>query len=144
MKYKIGIVGLGVMGHNLALNMERNSFPVAGYDLDAVKTKAFLEGPAAGRNILGVDSPTALMAALEKPRRILLMVPAGTPVDSAIVHLKPHLEPGDILMDGGNSFFLDTERRNKALESQGFNYIGTGVSGREEGALWGPARCCIE
>jgi 6-phosphogluconate dehydrogenase len=139
MKYKIGIVGLGVMGHNLALNMERNGFPVAGYDLDAAKTKAFLEGPAAGRNILGVDSPTALMAALEKPRRILLMVPAGAPVDSTIAHLKRHLKPGDILMDGGNSFFLDTERRNKALESEGFNYIGTGVSGGEEGALWGPA-----
>jgi len=139
MKYKIGIVGLGVMGHNLALNMERNGFPVVGYDLDATKTKAFLEGPAAGRNILGVDSPTALMAALEKPRRILLMISAGAPVDSAIAHLKPHLESGDILMDGGNSFFLDTERRNKALESEGFNYIGTGVSGGEEGALWGPA-----
>ena len=139
MTYKIGIVGLGVMGHNLALNMERNGFPVAGYDLDAAKTKAFLEGPAAGRNILGVDSPAELMAALEKPRRILMMVPAGAPVDSAIAHLKPHLEPGDILMDGGNSFFLDTERRNKALEAEGFNYIGTGVSGGEEGALWGPA-----
>jgi 6-phosphogluconate dehydrogenase len=139
MKYKIGIVGLGVMGHNLALNMERNGFPVAGYDLDAAKTKAFLEGPGASKNIIGVDSPAALMAALEKPRRILMMVPAGAPVDSAIAHLKPHLEPGDILMDGGNSFFLDTERRNKALEAEGFNYIGTGVSGGEEGALWGPA-----
>jgi len=139
MTYKIGIVGLGVMGHNLALNMELNGFPVAGYDLDAAKTKAFLKGPGAGKNIIGVDSPAALMAALEKPRRILMMVPAGAPVDSAIAHLKPHLEPGDILMDGGNSFFLDTERRNKALEAEGFNYIGTGVSGGEEGALWGPA-----
>ena len=139
MKYKIGIVGLGVMGHNLALNMERNGFPVAGYDLDAAKTKAFLKGPGAGKNIIGVDSPAALMAALEKPRRILMMVPAGAPVDSAIAHLKPHLEPGDILMDGGNSFFLDTERRNLALEAEGFNFIGTGVSGGEEGALWGPA-----
>jgi len=139
MNYKIGIVGLGVMGHNLALNMERNGFPVAGYDLDAAKTKAFLEGPGAGKNIIGVDSPAALMAALEKPRRVLLMVPAGAPVDSAIAHLKPHLEQGDILMDGGNSFFLDTERRNKALEAEGFNFIGTGVSGGEEGALWGPA-----
>jgi 6-phosphogluconate dehydrogenase len=139
MTYKIGIVGLGVMGHNLALNMERNGFPVAGYDLDAVKTKAFLEGPGAGKNIIGVDSPAALMAALEKPRRILLMVPAGAPVDRAITQLKPLLEPGDILMDGGNSFFLDTERRNKALEVEGFNYIGTGVSGGEEGALWGPS-----
>lgn len=139
MNYKIGIVGLGVMGHNLALNMERNGFPVAGYDLDAAKTKAFLEGPGRGKQILGVDSPSALMAVLEKPRRILLMVPAGAPVDSAIAHLKPHLEPGDILMDGGNSFFLDTERRNKELEAEGFNYIGAGVSGGEEGALWGPA-----
>jgi len=139
MKYKIGVVGLGVMGHNLALNMERNGFPVAGYDLDAAKTKAFLEGPAAGKNIIGVASPSALMQVLEKPRRILLMVPAGAAVDSAITHLKPYLEPGDILMDGGNSFFLDTERRNKALEAEAFNYIGTGVSGGEEGALWGPA-----
>jgi 6-phosphogluconate dehydrogenase len=139
MAYKIGIVGLGVMGHNLALNMERNGFPVAGYDLDAIKTRAFLDGPGAGKQIVGVDSPAGLMAALEKPRRILLMVPAGAPVDSAIAHLKPHMEPGDILMDGGNSFFLDTERRNTALEAEGFNFMGTGVSGGEEGALWGPA-----
>jgi 6-phosphogluconate dehydrogenase len=139
MKYKIGVVGLGIMGHNLALNMERNGFPVAGYDLDAAKTKAFLEGPATGKNIIGVGSPAALMAALEKPRRILMMVPAGAPVDSAIAHLKPHMEPGDILIDGGNSFFLDTERRSKELEAEGFNFVGTGVSGGEDGALWGPA-----
>lgn len=139
MAYKIGIVGLGVMGHNLALNMERNGFPVAGYDLDKAKTRAFLEGPASGKNIIGVDSPTALMAVLEKPRRVLMMVPAGAPVDSAIEHLKPSMEAGDILMDGGNSFFLDTERRNRSLEAEGFNFIGTGVSGGEEGALWGPS-----
>jgi 6-phosphogluconate dehydrogenase len=139
MKYKIGVVGLGVMGHNLALNMERNGFPVAGYDLDAAKTRSFLEGPAAGKAIIGADSPSALMDALEKPRRVLMMVPAGNPVDSAIAHLKPHMEAGDILIDGGNSFFLDTERRNKELEAEGFNFIGTGVSGGEEGALWGPS-----
>ena len=139
MTYKIGIVGLGVMGHNLALNMERNGFPVVGYDLDSGKTRAFLEGPAAGKQIIGVDSPAALMAALEKPRRVLMMVPAGPPVDSAIAHLKQHLEPGDILMDGGNSFFLDTDRRNRELEADGFNFIGVGVSGGEEGALWGPS-----
>ncbi len=139
MQYKIGIVGLGVMGHNLALNMERNGFPVAGYDLDAAKAKSFVEGQAKGKQIIAVDSPTALMAALEKPRRILMMVPAGPPVDSAIAHLKPHMEQGDILIDGGNSFFLDTERRNKELAAEKFNFIGTGVSGGEEGALWGPS-----
>jgi 6-phosphogluconate dehydrogenase len=83
MNYKIGIVGLGVMGHNLALNMERNGFPVAGYDLDATKTKTFLKGPGAGKQIIGVDSPAALMAFLEKPRLILLMVPAGAPVSTS-------------------------------------------------------------
>ena len=139
MTYKIGVVGLGVMGHNLALNMERNGFPVAGYDLDAAKTKAFVDGEAKGKKIIGVDSPTALMKALEKPRRVLMMVPAGPAVDSAIAHLKTHLEAGDILIDGGNSFFLDTERRSKELEAQGFNFMGTGISGGEEGALKGPA-----
>jgi 6-phosphogluconate dehydrogenase len=119
--------------------MERNGFPVAGYDLDPARSEAFLAGPAAGRQIIAAESPAALMALLEKPRRILLMVPAGAAVDSAIAHLKPHLEAGDILMDGGNSHFLDTERRNKELEADGFNFIGTGVSGGEEGALWGPA-----
>jgi len=137
--YKIGVVGLGVMGGNLALNMERNGFPVAGYDLDTARTRAFLQGPAAGKKVTGVDSPAALMAALEKPRRVLMMVPAGPPVDSAIAHLKPHLEAGDILIDGGNSWFLDTERRGRELAAEGFNYIGTGVSGGEEGALWGPS-----
>lgn len=139
MEYKIGVVGLGVMGHNLALNMERNGFPVAGYDLDFAKTKAFLEGDAAGKSIIGVESPAALMDALEKPRRVLMMVPAGIAVDSAIAHLKPYMEPGDILIDGGNSFFMDTERRNKELEEGGFHFIGMGVSGGEEGALWGPS-----
>jgi 6-phosphogluconate dehydrogenase len=139
MKYAIGVVGLGVMGHNLALNMERNGFPVVGYDLDTAKTKSFLEGPAAGKNIMGVHSPKDLTAALERPRRILLMTPAGSAVDSAIKQLKPYLESGDILIDGGNSFFMDTERRNQALEREGFNFIGSGVSGGEEGALWGPS-----
>jgi 6-phosphogluconate dehydrogenase len=127
------------MGGNLALNAERNGFPVAGYDLDAAKTRAFVSGPAAGKRVSGVESPAALMAALEKPRRVLMMVPAGAAVDSAIAHLAPHLEPGDILIDGGNSWFLDTERRSKALAGDGFNFVGMGVSGGEEGALWGPS-----
>jgi len=139
MQCRIGLVGLGVMGGNLALNMERNGFPVAGYDRDAARTSAFLRGPAAGRQVVGVDSPAALMAALETPRRVLMMVPAGRPVDDAIAHLVPHLQAGDILIDGGNSWFLDTERRNRELAGQGFHYIGTGVSGGEEGALWGPS-----
>jgi 6-phosphogluconate dehydrogenase len=139
MKCDIGIVGLGVMGSNLALNMERHGFGVAGYDLDPAKAKAFSSGPAAGKNVELADSPDGLMAILQRPRRVLLMVPAGAAVDSAIAHLKAHLQSGDILIDGGNSFFLDTERRSKALASEGFRLIGTGVSGGEEGALRGPS-----
>ena len=139
MKCDIGVVGLGVMGSNLALNMERHGFRVAGYDLDAKKADAFGRNAASGKQVAVAGSPDALAAMLEKPRRILMMVPAGAPVDSAIDHLKGVLEPADILIDGGNSFFLDTERRNKALASEGFHYVGTGVSGGEQGALWGPS-----
>jgi 6-phosphogluconate dehydrogenase len=135
----IGVVGLGVMGSNLALNMERHGFRIAGYDLDATKANAWLHGAAAGKNVELAGSPAGLMSVLKKPRRVLMMVPAGSPVDSAIEHLKGHLEKGDILIDGGNSLFSDTERRSRALEAEGFNYIGTGVSGGEQGALWGPA-----
>ena len=139
MKYKIGIVGLGVMGQNLALNMERNGFPVAGFDLDKAKTDAFLTGEGKGKEIISLDSIPSMIEVLEKPRRILMMVPAGKPVDAAIQQIKPHLEKGDILIDGGNSFFTDTERRTKELEADGINFVGAGVSGGEEGAKWGPA-----
>jgi len=139
MSSDIGVVGLGVMGANLALNMERNGFRIAGYDLEAAKGQAFVAGPAAGRHVELASSPEALMAMLKRPRRILMMVPAGAAVDSAIAHLTPHLQPGDILIDGGNSWFLDTERRSKELAAGGFHYVGTGVSGGEQGALWGPA-----
>jgi len=139
MDYKIGIVGLGVMGRSLALNLERNGFPVGGYDLEATQAKAFLTGYTRGRKMAAFDSPAALMSALERPRRVLLMVPAGAPVDNAIASLKPHLLPGDILMDGGNSFFMDTERRNKDLETEGFHFLGIGFSGGEQGALRGPS-----
>ncbi|MCX6551679.1 MAG: NADP-dependent phosphogluconate dehydrogenase [Acidobacteria bacterium] len=135
----IGVVGLGVMGSNLALNMERNGFRIAGYDLAAAKATAFVLGPAAGKRVELAESPDGLMAMLQKPRRVLMMVPAGDAVDSAIAHLKPHLEKGDILIDGGNSWFLDTERRSRELAAGGFHYVGTGVSGGEQGALWGPA-----
>jgi 6-phosphogluconate dehydrogenase len=139
MRCDIGVVGLGVMGSNLALNMERHGFRVAGYDLDAAKAQAFAAGVAAGKNVELAESPVGLTAILQKPRRILLMVPAGKAVDSAIAHLEGHLEPADILIDGGNSFFLDTERRSVALAAKGLNYVGTGVSGGEQGALWGPS-----
>ena len=139
MQCDIGVVGLGVMGANLALNMERNGFRIAGYDLEPAKGQAFVSGPAAGRQVELAASPDALMAMLKRPRRVLMMVPAGAAVDSAIAHLKPHLQPGDILIDGGNSWFLDTERRGRELAGGGFHYIGTGVSGGEQGALWGPA-----
>ncbi len=139
MRCDIGVVGLGVMGSNLALNMERHGFRVAGYDLDAAKAQAFVTGAAAGKNVELAESPGGLMAILQKPRRVLLMVPAGKAVDSAIAHLEGHLEPADILIDGGNSFFLDTERRGAAIAAKGLNYVGTGVSGGEQGALWGPS-----
>jgi 6-phosphogluconate dehydrogenase len=139
MTCKIGVVGLGVMGGNLARNIESRGFPVAGFDLDSAKTRSFLDGPAKGAKIAGVDSPERLMAALERPRRVLIMVPAGKAVDSVITHLQPHLETGDILIDGGNSYFTDTDRRTDDLAAAGFRFLGTGVSGGEEGALRGPA-----
>ena len=139
MDYKIGIIGLGVMGRSLALNLERNGFPMAGYDLNTAQAQAFVAGPAQGKQITGVASPAALMSMLEKPCRVLLMIPAGVPVDSVIAQLKPHLSPGDILLDGGNSFFMDTERRSRDLEAEGFGFMGIGISGGEQGALWGPA-----
>jgi 6-phosphogluconate dehydrogenase len=137
MTHAIGVVGLGVMGANLARNIESRGFSVAGYDLDQAKTKAFLEG--AGAAVAGVASPAALMDVLEQPRRVLLMVPAGKPVDSVIAHLRPHLGEGDILIDGGNSHFADTDRRSDELTAAGMHFLGTGVSGGEEGALRGPA-----
>ena len=139
MTCKMGVVGLGVMGASLARNIESKGLPVAGYDLDAAKMKAFLEGPARGKKIIGVDSPERLMEVLERPRRILFMVPAGPAVDSVIAHLQPHLEPGDILIDGGNSHFRHTDRRSDAAAAAGFHFVGAGVSGGEAGALLGPS-----
>ena len=138
MTYKIGVVGLGVMGANLARNMESKGFPVAGYDLDAAKRKAFVDA-APDDKVAAVDRPEQLMEALERPRRVLMMVPAGAAVDSVIAHLRPHLKEGDILIDGGNTFFRDTDRRCDDLAASGFHFIGAGVSGGEEGALHGPA-----
>jgi 6-phosphogluconate dehydrogenase len=137
-KANFGFMGLGVMGHMLALNMERNGFRVAGYDLDEEKVKSFgTKYP--GKNLVPCATLDEFLAALERPRRIMMMVPAGKVVDAAIDSIKDALEPGDLLIDGGNSFFMDTERRSKDLEAKGIIYIGTGVSGGEQGALWGPS-----
>jgi 6-phosphogluconate dehydrogenase len=139
MTFKVGVVGLGVMGASLARNIASRGFPVAGYDLDAATTQAFAAGEASGSAIGSADSLDKLMAVLERPRRVLMMVPAGAPVDSVIAHLRPHLEREDILIDGGNSFFRDTDRRADELASAGFRFVGMGVSGGEEGALRGPS-----
>jgi 6-phosphogluconate dehydrogenase len=139
MKQDIGVVGLGVMGASLARNFAGKGISVAGYDLDAAKMEAFLDGPAKGLPIAGASSPEQLMEMLERPRRILMMVPAGAAVDSVIAHLQPHLEPGDILIDGGNSLFKHTDRRADALAAAGFHFVGAGVSGGEQGALHGPS-----
>jgi 6-phosphogluconate dehydrogenase len=136
---QVGLIGLAVMGQNLALNIERNGFPVAVFNRTAARTKDFVEGPAAGKKFTGTYTLEELVAALERPRRIILMVQAGRPVDEQIAKLRPLLESGDIVVDAGNSLFQDTERRHKELEGTGINFVGMGVSGGEEGALWGPS-----
>jgi 6-phosphogluconate dehydrogenase len=138
-KQQFGLIGMAVMGQNLALNVERNGFSVAVYNRTAARTEEFVAGPARGKNIRPTYTVEGLVDALERPRRIMLMVKAGAPVDDTIAQLKPHLEPGNLIIDGGNSFFGDTERRAKELAEVGINYIGTGVSGGEYGALWGPS-----
>jgi 6-phosphogluconate dehydrogenase len=136
---QVGLVGLAVMGENLALNIERNGFPIAVYNRTAERTEALLAGRAKGKRVTGARSVRELVASLERPRRIVLMVKAGAPVDEMIGQLAPLLEPGDLLVDGGNSHFADTRRRHEALKAKGLPYIGSGVSGGEEGALWGPS-----
>ncbi len=137
-KQQIGVVGLAVMGKNLALNIESRGYSVSVYNRSESKTKQLLE-EAQGKNLVGTYSIEEFVESLEKPRKILIMVKAGEPTDATIAQLTPHLDKGDILIDGGNAFFEDTRRRNQELQEQGFNFIGTGVSGGEEGALKGPA-----
>ena len=135
----IGLYGLAVMGENLVLNMERNGFSVAVYNRTRSVTEEFAAGRAKDKRITPCYTLEEFVGALSTPRKIMLMVKAGDPVDQVIAQLKPLLDKGDLLIDGGNSFFKDTERRAVALAEEGFNYIGTGVSGGEEGALWGPS-----
>ncbi len=135
----IGLIGLAVMGENLILNMESKGFTVACFNRTISKVDDFINGRAKGKNIIGCKSIEEFVAALKKPRKIMLMVKAGQPVDDFIEQLLPHLENGDIIIDGGNSHFPDTIRRTQYVESKGKLYIGTGVSGGEEGALRGPS-----
>lgn len=138
-KADIGLVGLAVMGENLVLNMESHGFSVCVYNRTVDKVDNFLKGRGAGKKIIGAHSIEELISSLKSPRKIMLMVKAGKPVDDFIELIVPHLEKGDIVIDGGNSHFPDTTRRTKYLEEKGFLFIGTGVSGGEEGALKGPS-----
>lgn len=134
-----GVIGLAVMGENIALNVERNGFPIAVYNRSREKTDAFMEKRAQGRNVKAAFTLEEFVGLLERPRKILVMVKAGGPVDKVIEQLTPLLDEGDIIIDGGNSLYEDTERRTRELEPKGFRFIGMGVSGGEEGALNGPS-----
>lgn len=138
MKADIGVIGLAVMGENLARNILRNGFSVIGFNRDPEKVKLFLE-KAQSQQAQGTSSITEFVETLSTPRRIIMMVKAGKPTDEVIDMLRPHLLPGDILIDGGNTLFSETESRQKSFEGTGVLYVGSGVSGGEEGALWGPS-----
>src|SRR5258708_1786573 len=137
--YDFGLIGLAVMGENLVLNVERNGFSVAVYNRTTSVMNEFVSGPAAGKKIGGAAEIKDFVAMLKRPRKIQIMVKAGPPVDAVIHQLLPFLEPGDLIIDGGNSYFQDTERRLTDLAEKGFLFMGLGVSGGEEGALWGPS-----
>src|SRR2546425_7191954 len=138
-KADIALIGLAVMGQNLVLNMNDHGYRVVAYNRTVSKVDEFLAKEAKNTNVLGAHSIEEMVGLLKKPRRIMLMVKAGKPVDELIEQLIPHLEPGDIIIDGGNSLFEDTNRRVKDLETKGLLYVGTGVSGGEEGARHGPS-----
>ncbi len=138
-KADIAVAGLAVMGANLALNMESKGFHVAVYNRTEEKLEEFMVHRAQGRNFIPARSPEELCPLLKRPRRIMMMVKAGAPVDELIARFLPALEPGDILIDGGNSHFTDTERRCRELAGKGIRYLGVGISGGEEGALHGPS-----
>jgi len=137
-KQQLGVIGIGVMGKNLAINVESRGISVSVYDLSSIKTEELLE-EVKGKKFKGTYSIEEFVNSLETPRKILIMIKAGKSVDETIEKLIPYISKGDILIDGGNSFFMDTIRRSKKLEELGYKFIGTGVSGGEEGALKGPA-----
>ncbi|MBR8831402.1 MAG: 6-phosphogluconate dehydrogenase, decarboxylating [Chroococcopsis gigantea SAG 12.99] len=138
-KRTFGVIGLAVMGENLALNVESRGFPIAVYNRTAAKTQEFMEKRAVGKDVKAAYTLEEFVQILERPRKILVMVKAGAPVDATIQQLKPLLEEGDMIIDGGNSLYEDTERRTKELEATGLGFVGMGVSGGEEGALKGPS-----
>lgn len=138
-KADIGLIGLAVMGQNLALNMNDHGFIVAVFNRTTSKVSEFLEGPAKGSNILGTFSMEEFIGKLKRPRRVMLMVKAGDPVDEFIEQILPYLEKGDIIIDGGNSLYTDSNRRTKDLKAKGILFVGTGISGGEEGARHGPS-----
>jgi 6-phosphogluconate dehydrogenase len=134
-----GLIGLAVMGENLALNVERNGFPISVFNRTAAVTQKFMAERAQGKNVTPTYSIEEFVKSLARPRKILIMVKAGAPVDAVIAQLKPLLEPGDMIIDGGNSYYPDTERRTQELEAANLGFVGMGVSGGEEGALNGPS-----
>jgi 6-phosphogluconate dehydrogenase len=134
-----GLIGLAVMGENLALNVESRGYKVAVHNRSVDRVDAFLRGRAAGRNFVGCRSVAELVAAVKRPRKIMMLVKAGPAVDDLIAQMRPHLAPGDVIIDGGNTHYVDTERRTREVEAMGFLYVGCGVSGGEEGALKGPS-----
>jgi len=138
-QHDFGLIGLAVMGQNLVLNMERNGYHVAVYNRTASITTDFIEGTASEKNVTGTYSLKEFITSLKRPRKVMIMVKAGSPVDAVIDQLKEYIEAGDLIIDGGNSFFKDSERRSKMLAPDRILFLGTGVSGGEEGALMGPS-----
>ena len=139
MSADMGVVGLAVMGQNLALNIESRGYTVAVYNRTAERTRALMDGPGKGKRLLAAGTLEELVKSLSRPRKILVMVQAGKPVDEVIAHLTPLLSRGDVILDGGNSFFQDSIRRARESEARGILFLGAGVSGGEEGALHGPS-----
>ncbi|HVB37531.1 MAG TPA: NAD(P)-binding domain-containing protein, partial [Vicinamibacterales bacterium] len=137
-RHEMGMIGLGVMGRNLVLNMADHGFPVVGFDKDASKVEA-LRREAGARPVRAAGSLEEFLGLLRAPRAVMMLVPAGGPVDSVVDELRPHLNPQDVIIDGGNSFYRDTDRRVKALAADGLHFVGVGVSGGEKGARFGPS-----
>ncbi|KPK25428.1 MAG: 6-phosphogluconate dehydrogenase, partial [Desulfobacterales bacterium SG8_35_2] len=135
----IGLIGLAVMGQNLVLNMADHSFQVAAYNRTTSRVDEFLAGPARGKSVVGCHSLEEFVENLKKPRIAMLMVKAGDAVKQTVKQLAPLLEPGDVIIDGGNSYFRDTEEQIRILQPSGILYMGTGISGGEEGARHGPS-----